>query len=83
MGLPAELMEEGIRAAGMRLREILELTGDEERKNYVPVDWVSAVMSHIYTHPEHHGQTYHLTPRESYCGSSHTRCDGTSLFEIC
>jgi hypothetical protein len=27
------------------------------------VDWVSAVMSHIITHPEHHGQVYHLTPR--------------------
>ena len=34
-----------------------------ERKNLVPVDWVSAVTSHILTHPEHHGQTYHLTPR--------------------
>ncbi len=35
----------------------------EWSKNLVPVDWVSAVMSHIVTHPEHHGQTYHLTPR--------------------
>jgi thioester reductase-like protein len=34
-----------------------------ERKNLVPVDWVSAVTSHIVAHPEHHGQTYHLTPR--------------------
>ncbi|MBS0265505.1 MAG: SDR family oxidoreductase [Planctomycetes bacterium] len=33
-----------------------------ETKNLVPVDWVSAVMSHIITHPEHHGKTYHLTP---------------------
>jgi thioester reductase-like protein len=33
------------------------------RKNLVPVEWVSAVMSHIITNPEHHGQTYHLTPR--------------------
>lgn len=33
------------------------------RKNLVPVDWVSAVMSHIVTNPEHHGQVYHLTPR--------------------
>lgn len=33
------------------------------RKNLVPVDWVSAVMSHIITHPQHHGQVYHLTPR--------------------
>ncbi|HVW02722.1 MAG TPA: SDR family oxidoreductase [Planctomycetaceae bacterium] len=34
-----------------------------ESKNFVPVDWVSAVMSHVLTHPEHHGKTYHLTPR--------------------
>lgn len=34
-----------------------------ERKNFIPVDWVSAVMAHIITHPEHHGKTYHLTPR--------------------
>jgi thioester reductase-like protein len=34
-----------------------------ERKHFVPVDWVSAVMSHVLTHPELHGETYHLTPR--------------------
>lgn len=34
-----------------------------ERKNLVPVDWVSAVMSHIITHENLHGETYHLTPR--------------------
>lgn len=34
-----------------------------ERKNLVPVDWVSAVMSHIITHDELHGETYHITPR--------------------
>lgn len=39
-----------------------ELHGDET-KNLVPVDWVSAVTSHVLTHPEHHGKTYHLTPR--------------------
>ena len=33
-----------------------------ETKNLVPVDWVSAVMTHVITHPEHHGKTYHLTP---------------------
>ena len=33
-----------------------------ETKNLVPVDWVSAVMTHVITHPEHHGRTYHLTP---------------------
>ncbi|MCA8984577.1 MAG: SDR family oxidoreductase [Planctomycetaceae bacterium] len=34
-----------------------------ENKNFVPVEWVSAVMAHVISHPEHHGQTYHLTPR--------------------
>ena len=34
-----------------------------ETKNLVPVDWVSAVMTHVITHPEHHGKTYHLTPQ--------------------
>ena len=33
-----------------------------ETKNLVPVDWVSAVMTHVITHAEHHGKTYHLTP---------------------
>ncbi|HLA84287.1 MAG TPA: SDR family oxidoreductase [Thermoguttaceae bacterium] len=34
-----------------------------ERKNFVPVDWVSRVITHIHGRPEHHGQTYHLAPR--------------------
>jgi thioester reductase-like protein len=33
-----------------------------ETKNLVPVDWVSAVMTHVITNPRHHGKTYHLTP---------------------
>jgi len=41
----------------------LNLTGDECR-NLVPVDWVSAVTVHLFTHPETHGRTYHLTPVE-------------------
>jgi nucleoside-diphosphate-sugar epimerase len=40
----------------------LNATGREPR-NLVPVDWVSAVIAHIFRHPEHHGRTYHLTPR--------------------
>ncbi len=42
----------------------LNLTGDEPR-NLIPVDWVSAVMTHILTRPEHYGRTYHLTPRRA------------------
>jgi thioester reductase-like protein len=38
----------------------LALRGDE-RKNFVPVDWVSGAMTHLITHPETHGGTYHLT----------------------
>lgn len=38
------------------------LTGNET-KNLIPVDWVSEVMAYIVAHPEHHGKTYHLTPR--------------------
>lgn len=34
-----------------------------ETKNLVPVDWVSAVTAHVVSHSEHHGKTYHLTPR--------------------
>lgn len=40
----------------------LTLTGTET-KHLVPVDWVSAVMTHVMTHPELHAQTYHLTPQ--------------------
>jgi thioester reductase-like protein len=35
--------------------------GGQERKNFVPVDWVSAIMTHILGCPQHHGKTYHLT----------------------
>jgi thioester reductase-like protein len=38
----------------------IELRGDE-RKNLVPVEWVSAAISHLLTHSECHGRTYHLT----------------------
>lgn len=40
----------------------LTLNGTET-KHLVPVDWVSAVMVHVMTHPELHGETYHLTPQ--------------------
>jgi len=39
----------------------LNLTGNE-RRNLVPVDWVSAVMTKLLINPRHHGKTYHLTP---------------------
>lgn len=44
------------------LLQALGLTG-EERKNFVPVDWVSAVMTEVLADSSLHGRTYHLTPR--------------------
>lgn len=32
-----------------------------ERKNLVPVDWVSEVITHILGQSQHHGKTFHLT----------------------
>ena len=61
--LPADFSRDQLHAASERLREILRLDGTE-RKNFVTVDWVSRVMTSIYTRPEHHGKTYHLTPRQ-------------------
>jgi thioester reductase-like protein len=46
-----------------RFMDRLNLSGTEG-KNLVPVDWVSAVIVHVLLHPELHGQTYHLTPRQ-------------------
>lgn len=40
----------------------LNATGSE-RKNFVPVDWVSEAMKEIVNDSSLHGQTYHLTPR--------------------
>lgn len=37
------------------------MTGDE-RKNYVPVDWVARAITAIVRQPAQHGRTYHLTP---------------------
>jgi thioester reductase-like protein len=46
--------------AGDLLVAALGIKG-EDRKNFVPVDWVSAVMCHIHGRPEFHGTTYHVT----------------------
>ncbi len=43
------------------LLEAIQTQG-HERKNLVPVDWISQVMTHVIMHPEHHGKTYHLAP---------------------
>ena len=45
--------------ASHRVLSALGLAG-HEHKNFIPVDWVSEVMTHILGHPEHFGKTYHL-----------------------
>ncbi len=42
-----------------RFMKPLGLSG-KEGKNFVPVDWVSAAIAYVVTHPELHGRTYHL-----------------------
>lgn len=44
-----------------RLPLRLDLTG-AERRNLVPVDWVSGCLADLVSRPECHGRTYHLTP---------------------
>jgi nucleoside-diphosphate-sugar epimerase len=39
----------------------LNMSGEETR-NLVPIDWVSAVITHVVGQPCLHGCTYHLTP---------------------
>lgn len=55
----AHLQEDGRWHIPLRLN----VTGNE-RRNLIPVDWVSAVITHLVHHPQHHGRTYHLTPVE-------------------
>lgn len=45
---------------GQSVRLVLD---GNETKNLVPVDWVSAVMTHVIRTPAHHGKTYHLVPQ--------------------
>lgn len=40
----------------------LPLTG-EERRNVVPIDWVSEVIAYLVQQPRAHGRTFHLAPR--------------------
>ena len=46
--------------SGRNLLSALGMNGSE-RKNFVPVDWVTNVFDHIFSRPQLHGQTYHLT----------------------
>jgi hypothetical protein len=46
--------------SGRNLLTALGMNGSEH-KNFVPVDWVAEVFDHIFSDPQFHGQTYHLT----------------------
>jgi nucleoside-diphosphate-sugar epimerase len=48
-----------VRQMDERFSAKLGLEG-HEGKNLVPVDWLSAAIAYLFTHPEHHGKTYHL-----------------------
>ncbi|MFO0974995.1 MAG: SDR family oxidoreductase [Planctomycetaceae bacterium] len=62
---------DGKRHTPVRLR----MTG-EERRNIIPVEWVSAVMCRIFETPEARGKTFHIAPDNpmssrqmiEYCG---------------
>lgn len=49
---------DGVRHTPMQL----DTTGNEPR-NVIPVDWTSAVITHLFRTPQSHGQTFHLAPR--------------------
>lgn len=63
--------ENGYRHTPIRLR----MTGDE-RRNIIPVEWVSAVMCRLFETPEARGLTFHIAPDNpitsramiEYCG---------------
>jgi hypothetical protein len=54
----------------------MRMTGDE-RRNIIPVEWVSAVMCRLFETPEARGLTYHIAPENpitsaqiiEYCGN--------------
>lgn len=48
---------DGVRVTRLRL----PLQGDE-RRNVIPVDWVSKVMTHLFLNPKAHGHTFNLAP---------------------
>lgn len=47
----------------LRILQLMGLTG-QERKNLVPVDWVSRMICRVITNPQLHGNIYHLTTSE-------------------
>jgi len=50
---------DGLRQTSLRL----PMTG-QERRNVVPIDWVSRVIAALNINPEAHGRTFHLAPEK-------------------
>ena len=50
---------DGVRVTRLRL----PLQGDE-RRNVIPVDWASRVMTHLFLNSDAHGHTFNLAPDE-------------------
>ena len=47
---------------GARMTKLrLPMTGDE-RRNVIPIDWVSKVITSLYLNKDAHGHTFHLAP---------------------
>lgn len=54
-----DVTPEGIRV----MLNAIGMNADDE-KNFVPVDWISRVMTHVITNPTLHGTCYHLAPAD-------------------
>jgi nucleoside-diphosphate-sugar epimerase len=47
---------------GLRVTKLrMPMTGDE-RRNIIPIDWASQLLTRLYLNPEAHGHTFHLAP---------------------
>lgn len=64
---PLQLAAAELRATGQPRIPYLDQLGldGSEGKNLVPVDWVSAVITHLVQTPAAHDRTYHLTNPEN------------------
>lgn len=56
----------GLAGEGAEAGDLMRTLGFDgtERKHFIPVDWVSAVMVHVISTPSLHRETYHLAPDE-------------------
>ena len=60
--------------AGKRVTPVqLPITG-RERRNIVPIDWVSAVTVRLFETPQAHGDTYHIAPDDPITSGKVVQC---------